>query len=352
PINGKVPAGVGYVNEDGFKDVIEGISNKVSDLYRRAWIPGSTDKGVILFTLGSFGGPEKSCQKYLCKQSPLLLHPMYQNEIDELYKCPCTLDRLGLQWQIYETRGDIKCYAISAMVKRRLLPHNIRNKLCCYKVPKDSTDNWVSQLQATSYLQNSPEGGHILISDPWPGDTSDNSQKAKEQLHAHKSCCSHSNPEMCNRFYKIFPDKQCSNQVRFVPAFAIGDPHITTCDGITYAMNGLGEFIMLSVPSVNFTLQSRTGRAETSKGAPTNATVFTAFAARESSTTSFQVELALNNKTMVLILNGIDQTNYFYNDREFMVLTDSVIVTRENRKNITAVKAIFACGVAIEVQVG
>lgn len=62
-----------------------------------------------------------------------------------------------------------------------------------------------------------------------------------------------------------------------------GDPHIKTLDGGEYTFNGLGEYVMIVMtkPELNFTLQGRTGLAETENGTITNATVFKAFGAEE-----------------------------------------------------------------------
>ncbi len=68
-----------------------------------------------------------------------------------------------------------------------------------------------------------------------------------------------------------------------------GDPHITTLDGKRYTFNGLGEYTL--VTTRNFTLQGRTGRARDSNDQPTNATVFTAFAAADINSDVLQVNL-------------------------------------------------------------
>ena len=67
-------------------------------------------------------------------------------------------------------------------------------------------------------------------------------------------------------------------------AWTWGDPHIKTLDGGEYTFNGLGEYTMITLTSddLSFTLQGRTGLAETESGSVTNATVFTAFGAEES----------------------------------------------------------------------
>ncbi|CAL1547136.1 unnamed protein product [Lymnaea stagnalis] len=104
-----------------------------------------------------------------------------------------------------------------------------------------------------------------------------------------------SNKNLCDRFYKIFPDMGCSNFVVFVPASAFGEPHITTLDGVTYPLNVWGEYILMEIKSQNFMLQCRTRRIEGVNGTLSNATVFIAFAAKEGDYAKFQVELATNN---------------------------------------------------------
>ena len=79
-------------------------------------------------------------------------------------------------------------------------------------------------------------------------------------------------------------------------AYTFGDPHIKTLDGKQYTFNGYGEYTMLRVHNVNktFTLQARTDLAMTAEGNTTNATVFSAFAAKDHSNATLQVELSVN----------------------------------------------------------
>lgn len=62
--------------------------------------------------------------------------------------------------------------------------------------------------------------------------------------------------------------------------FTFGDPHLTTIDGAAYTFNGLGEYFALKSPGM-FTLQARTKKATNDKGDQVDATIFSAFAAKD-----------------------------------------------------------------------
>ncbi|KAI8767258.1 mucin protein, partial [Biomphalaria glabrata] len=323
-------------------------------------VPGNTGYiGVMSYKVGHVTGPQQSCKKYLCDHADLLTDPVYQYEKQQLYKCPCTLERLGAQWQLFERRGpkqDIYCYAISMVAKQRLLKENKRNMLCCYTWTKPANDDWRDWLQTwreATYLPKSPLSGHVLVNNPWYLGFFDNDQ-ALENIRAHTLCCRDSySADLCDKFHMIFPDMGCSDFAEFVLASALGDPHITTLDSVTYTMNGWGEYVMLEVPSEKFILQARTGRAETQKGTLTNATVFIGFAAKDSNISSFQVELSPSKTSLILKANGIDITNDFYKESgpDIIVSTANISVIREYRNNRTLSVATFPCGVSITVHV-
>lgn len=87
----------------------------------------------------------------------------------------------------------------------------------------------------------------------------------------------------------------------FIPFLAgtFGDPHITTLDGKLYTFNGYGEYTLMKIDTstTTFELQSRTELATSQNGAKSNATVFSAFVAKDQTGASIQVEMARSKKS-------------------------------------------------------
>ncbi|XP_059158907.1 mucin-like protein [Physella acuta] len=137
-----------------------------------------------------------------------------------------------------------------------------------------------------------------------------------------------------------------------VPAWMLGDPTIVTLDNVTYLFNGRGEYTMMDVQSENFTLQARTDRAETSNGTLTNATVFTAFAAKEKEISHFQVELAASKTSMFLYVGGQNITETFYTSVDYRLSLETIEVFRDDSGNKTKVAVVFPCGVSFAFRVG
>lgn len=79
-------------------------------------------------------------------------------------------------------------------------------------------------------------------------------------------------------------------------AWFFGDPHIGTLDGHQYTFNGYGEYTMMKINtnSTQFELQARTDLTTNQNGTTINATIFSAFAARDQSGASVQFEMSRN----------------------------------------------------------
>ena len=81
------------------------------------------------------------------------------------------------------------------------------------------------------------------------------------------------------------PTDDCSGYVPPTIGFGFGDPHITTFDGLQYTFNGLGEYVVLDIPSEDLKIQGRTQRTLKQDGdvlVPTNATEWLAIVAKKS----------------------------------------------------------------------
>ena len=79
----------------------------------------------------------------------------------------------------------------------------------------------------------------------------------------------------------------------FPSGSSLGDPHITSMDGLKYTCNGWGEYVF--VQGNGLTIQARTALVQTTSGTPT-ATLFSAFAARQDQ--SDKVMVALNGQAL------------------------------------------------------
>ncbi|XP_023930884.1 uncharacterized protein LOC106158645 [Lingula anatina] len=110
---------------------------------------------------------------------------------------------------------------------------------------------------------------------------------------------------LCPLYKSFRPVDTCS---RYIPpwfGWSFGDPHFSTIDGFGYSFNGHGEYWMVKYlennQTTNFLFQGRTARAIDKDGSPVNATVFSAFAARdETNSDGVHVELINNNTELAL----------------------------------------------------
>ncbi|CAH1789481.1 unnamed protein product, partial [Owenia fusiformis] len=162
-------------------------------------------------------------------------------------------------------------------------------------------------------------------------------------------CCEAS--DNCQLFTELRPVDTCQAYVPPRWAWFWGDPHVRTLDGKTYTFNGLGEYWLIKTTDDYFTLQGRTSRALTSNGTATRATVFTAFAAKESSD-EFYVELADNMADMIIRVNGKDVTDaveQLANEEPPTTLDETSLSVGVDSDGV--VTAAFATGFSLNVSV-
>ncbi|XP_055860294.1 uncharacterized protein LOC106054907 [Biomphalaria glabrata] len=351
----------GRVIKAGFVRPVSGITDIASStdqIYNLDDING-TGTGLVgawTYEVSRSTSSTQKCQRYLCSHQELLTNLNYKSDIDQLYRCPCTVHLLDRRWLLYESRGNVTCYALTSIVKSRLLQGNRRNRLCCYQwnyiqsfINKDKEDE--AQRRASN-IHNSPEAGHILISDPWSSFTF-SSKAVQYNVQANKWCCKESlSSVLCERFNAVFPDMECTNDIPYIPSHILGDPHFITLDDLNYTMNGWGEYTLMDIPSRRFLLQGRTEKAETTNGMKINATIFSAFAAKEGDNPAFQVKLSLSKSSMIIKANDRDITDDFYRLSNYTLVTDILGIRREDISNRTNLIASFPAGVTLIVQVG
>ncbi|XP_059150387.1 mucin-like protein [Physella acuta] len=300
---------------------------------------------VIYYQVGRKSSPAQLCQRYLCRNSYLIQNSVYREQTAQMPLCPCTQCQVGREWVRFDRDNQpskLRCYSLTTSAKKKLF-NNPRNNMCCYMLNSPSPYAvWSTSPGVASIVHNSPDAGHILTKDPWW------SQGARETTLAHQTCCKDSNrSRLCDRFYKIFPDRGCALTSEFIRANVIGDPHIITLDNFFYTMNGYGVYTMIDVISAGFSFQARTDQVKTTTGATKMATVFGAFAAKEKDYARFQVEISTGKFPMVILVNGVNITEDFYNNTRFVLSLEAIDVRRDEIANRTSVVAVFPCGVTL-----
>ena len=86
-------------------------------------------------------------------------------------------------------------------------------------------------------------------------------------------------------------------------AFARGDPHLVTLDGLRYTFNGRGEYTLIQTTDNVFTLQGRMTTASGVNETTVDATVFSAIAAKDNNSDTVQFEVD-ENKTLIATVSG------------------------------------------------
>ncbi|XP_053387695.1 uncharacterized protein LOC123541782 [Mercenaria mercenaria] len=175
-------------------------------------------------------------------------------------------------------------------------------KSCCYDL---STWSWISHR---------PVAGGFYRYHPQKF----SAEHFKHDVIPKQKCCELS--KFCDLYYELHPIGACYKKSTYDFGTFWGDPHFRTLDGMNFTFNGLGEYILLKLhtDNVTFELQARTERARKSDGEMSDATVFCAFAAKESSNASVHVELNKAKNGISVYGNNQDLTSKFSNYTDTM----------------------------------
>ncbi|XP_061188967.1 mucin-like protein [Saccostrea echinata] len=192
-------------------------------------------------------------------------------------------------------------------------------KECCYR-------RWGFRFRPGPLSSRIPEAGSVLSANPFfqPIDYYQDNSRAKEV------CCASGH---CDWYYNLRPRPRfCLRLIPVRTAWFFGDPHINTLDGGKYTFNGYGEYTMMKIDhnGTKFDLQARTDLATNANGTTINATIFSAFVAKDQTGSIVQVEMSRNKKNMYVRGNGRDLTLEFENNPDYVFRTVNISISMDN----------------------
>ncbi|KAI0235226.1 Mucin-like protein, partial [Lamellibrachia satsuma] len=160
-------------------------------------------------------------------------------------------------------------------------------------------------------------------------------------------CCQFT--DNCQYFYHVRPMDHCWGYTPLYIGWFYGDPHIRTLDGFQYTFNGLGEYTLIETTHGNFTLQGRTAKARDANGTETDATVFSAFAAKDVDSDTVHVEMSGTRDGLVVFVENTNVTDWF----DGANVTDEKVVGNValTKKNVTQIEASFKSGFSLTIGV-
>ncbi|KAL3837566.1 hypothetical protein ACJMK2_022914, partial [Sinanodonta woodiana] len=298
-------------------------------------------RGILYYRLTPAGSNvinnERICRAWWSENRYMRWYNSWMNVI--MPWCPCTLNLLWRDSSFgnhYFDGPNIYC----AVVQPRwwYSPHG---KTCCY------------DRRTGQYQQSAPTAGGFLQYHKtlYPRQYQAVDQRMKE------FCCSKAN--LCHLYYDLRPVSSCYFRFPFFFAFFWGDPHIETLDKKKFTFNGWGEYTLVSLNTTNttFTLQSRTARAMKADGNNTDATIFSAFAAKDNIGANIHVELNETKNGLIVYAKSNENASSFDDfttdfadmTREFNVQDEYLSLSRDDAsKTFTAV---FSSGISLNISV-
>lgn len=174
----------------------------------------------------------------------------------------------------------------------------------CYR---STTTGLKDSRQQCCYNSN----GMLLVGQPGGGTLDLFSSFLKHQTNdvlPYFYCCKFSNN--CDKYYNKRPSDNGDRWRPPRPSGGSGDPHFLTLDQLSYTFNGYGEYIMLVIESINFTVQVRLQPYQQNMS---KATVFKGIAIRGNGIDKIQIELDQTNSINFYIndlINEFSEANF------------------------------------------
>ncbi|XP_056001709.1 uncharacterized protein LOC125655815 [Ostrea edulis] len=281
--------------------------------------------------------PGLQCTTYIESQKLSQKNPQKAVVTADVSKCPPSLLQTTDSFKTFTSAGipsSMTCYA-----KRSALSSTTRDQRsqrCCY-------DKGNKGLILDPTLA---KGFNIyMIGKP----------TSAEQISADKNfgiCCNAENSyasreDLCAKFVEVLPVCTAENFVASGAGGALGDPHLTTLDGLSFTFNGHGEFVLMKAADVE--VQGRFSPQRNAAGVK-SATFISAIAGKQSNPNSDKVEFRLNSAATdaEILKNGAVQSMDFSGGA---VDWNEVSITKAvSSSNITTYKMIFSGGLTAGVQ--
>ncbi|XP_052236237.1 uncharacterized protein LOC127848005 isoform X4 [Dreissena polymorpha] len=252
--------------------------------------------------------------------------------------CPCDVDLARWDPWFWPIRAEVRqqnnndSVCVDMILGEAFKPHG---KSCCY------------YRSTLTFVDMQPLSGGFYFSHP---SFSPRNHEANDVIMKDK-CCMKSN--FCDLYYRLHPTGPCYTESPYRFGSFWGDPHMSTLDGMNYTFNGLGEYVLLSIETshVTFSLQARTERAVKEDGNLSDATIFTAFAARDNTNSSIHVELNKAKDNVTLYGNGIDLTKTLREVQQDMFVFNTSTLTIHEDDGVLRV-SFLEIGITLEIGQG
>ncbi|KAK3590313.1 hypothetical protein CHS0354_034248 [Potamilus streckersoni] len=336
------PVYIGFTTKDGqnYKDY-RSFTSDVYQIDKSAMSFGY--KGLLHYRL-SFPSSGKKSLRQVCIDW-YLTERNNQNEYNEGLKkmplCPCDTSYL-VRDQFYSDNNDFEQGNASCTYIRpnwQFLPTD-SGKTCCY----DKTNKY--------FIAYGADAGGFIRYHP-------DRQKLMHTIYDRnmKTACCEEN-DTCSLYQSVRPIGRCYTIFPAWHAPARGDPHFMTLDGQNFTFNGWGEFTMVNINSSTevFELQARTSRLVTKDGNMSDATAFSAFAARDKNNINVHVELDATKTGLIIYARmdpGLMLSDYTLEfmdmEKEFNFASSYLALSRSNQTK--DVMVVFSSGIAFTVGV-
>ncbi|XP_078693760.1 mucin-like protein [Branchiostoma floridae x Branchiostoma belcheri] len=342
-------AGYNAGDGDGVPDHSLDMDGSGTAMMRRVWLQNSGRWGFALQEQVSTDIPQPAvlqCSMWIRAQGEDKAYGVLQGTYDRVKgysACPCTAEQAFYdETYSYQVNSDEECaQSLPFYSFVHLSTEYAIRRTCCY-TPSHFYWRVFGSFGQTKVgggrLLTGQQGGHIIVND------------RSDDEEAHSRCCVElsgvRDDYYCRKFTEQRPLSLPSiggNPCRNYPSQLVwvigawGDPHITTLDGVRYAFNGLGEYVVLDVDGV-YMIQGRTALAKGSS----RATVFSAIATRQTNHSAIQVNL-IGESGLKLFVNNSEVDLPVLS--EIVVDNSAIVVRKEENSMLMA----FYSGITVKV---